>query len=337
MRRHLLPVALAGLMLTGCGIAAVAPLKNANQPNVAAKAVTRSVETNVEQGRLEANLAVLTGKAAMAAGQTIPERGTVQGRAFTRAHLTATLEGYGYTVERHTYRSNGENVFTRLMAETPTDEYILIGAHMDSVKNAGANDNGTGTVAVLEVARVMKGLTGRKVNVIFAWFDEEELGLVGSYAMAKDFRKKGLNITSVHTIDMMGWDSDGDRAVEIERPDGPLWDYYQMVNKTHGLNLKLTRTSSGDTDHVAWRSEGFAAVGLCEEWANKDTTPHYHKKTDDYNTINFPYLASTTRLLAAVIGDLARAVPAPATTRFIPHDRFPGRDRPHVHGHDHAH
>ena len=333
MRRHLLPIALAGLMLTGCGLAAVAPMRT--QPGtVATKSVQRQPETLVEQSRLEATLAVLTGKKAMGTGQIIPERGTTEGRAFTRQFLSAHLEGLGYTVEKHRYRNSGENVFVRLMAEKPTDEYVLVGAHMDSVKNAGANDNGTGTVAVLETARVLKGLSGRQVNVIFAWFDEEELGLVGSYAMAKDFKKQGLKISSVHTIDMMGWDSDGDRAVEIEQPDGGLWDFYQAVNKAHGLNLKLTRTSSGSTDHVAFREHGFQAVGMCEEWAHKDTTPYYHKKTDTYETINFAYLASSTRLLAAVIGDLARGAAVPAPKRTIPHSQFPGRDR---HFHNHAH
>lgn len=336
MRRHLLSVALAGVLLTGCGIAAVSPMQGAKTGSAAAKATRQGPERQVDQARLEATLAVLTGKMAPVAGPAIPERGTTAGRNATREFLTAHLTTLGYTVEKHAYRTSGQNVFVRLLAAQPTSEYVLVGAHLDSVKNAGANDNGTGTVAVLEIARVLKDLEGRKVNVIFAWFDEEELGLVGSYAMARDFKKQGLKITSVHTIDMMGWDSDGDRAVEIEQPDGPLWDYYQMVNKTHGLNIKLTRTSSGSTDHVAFRESGFQAVGMCEEWAFKDTTPHYHKKSDTYETINFPYLTSSTRLLAAVIGDLALGVKAPAPTRVLPHSQFPGRDR-HFHGAGHAH
>lgn len=336
MRRHLLPVALAGLLLTGCGLAATTPMRTAQPNAMAAKGATRSVSTLVDQARLEATLAVLTGKTAPPAGAAIPERGTTAGRNATREFLTTHLTTLGYTVEKHAYRNSGQNVFVRLMADQPTSEYVLVGAHLDSVKNAGANDNGTGTVAVLETARVLKNLEGRKVNVIFAWFDEEELGLVGSYAMARDFKKQGLNITSVHTIDMMGWDSDGDRAVEIEQPDGVLWDYYQMVNKAHGLNLKLTRTSSGSTDHVAFRESGFQAVGMCEEWAFKDTTPHYHKKSDTYETINFPYLTSSTRLLAAVIGDMAKGVKVSTRTRQVPHSQFPGRDR-HFHGAGHAH
>ncbi|MBO9539633.1 M28 family peptidase [bacterium] len=331
MRARLLSMAVAGLVLSGCGLAAIAP--RAQSPETRLTAQThRGIEQQVSKERLAAHLSVLTGKTPMPGGTLIPERGTVDGRARTRQYLVSALEQLGYTVERHAYRTNGENLFVRLMAPTPTNEYILLGAHLDSVRNAGANDNGTGTCAVLEAAALLKQLEGRKVNILFAWFDEEELGLIGSVAMAKDFKRQGMAITSAHTIDMMGWDKDGDRAVEIERPDGGLWDYYRMVNETHGLNLPLTRTNSGSTDHVAFREAGFESVGLCEEWVGGDTTPHYHKRTDTYETIDFDYLASTTRLMVAAVGDLSRKVPAPAPSRRLPHDMFPGRDR-HFHQH----
>jgi Zn-dependent M28 family amino/carboxypeptidase len=287
-------------------------------------------ENLVDKSRIEKNLAILSGKSPVSENNIIPERGTVEGRLKTRNYLISKLESIGYKTEKHNYRKNGENIFVRLMADVPTDEYILAGAHMDSVKNSGANDNGTGSAAVLELAEVMKKVENRKVNIIFAWFDEEELGLIGSEAMASDFKRQGLKISSVHTIDMMGWDSDKDRTVEIERPDGFLWDYYKMVNQTHNINLPLKRTNSGSTDHVAFRSEGFVSVGLCEEWAGGDTTPHYHKKSDTYETINFDFLASSTRLFAAVISDLSQKVAPPRNIEIIPHEKFPGRDR-HFH------
>lgn len=330
MRARLLSMALAGVLLSGCGLAALSPrMPEATRLKATS---TLGLEQQVSKDRIAAHLAILTGHVPMTGGATLPERGSVEGRAQTRQYLVQALEAMGYTVERQAYRKDGENLFVRLMASAPTDETILLGAHLDSVRNAGANDNGTGTAAVLEAAGLLRQLEGRKVNVVFAWFDEEEKGLVGSYAMAAAFKKQGMRLTSAHTIDMMGWDKDGDRAVEIERPDGGLWDYYRMVNEKHGLNLPLVRTNSGSTDHVAFREAGFQSVGLCEEWAGGDTTPHYHKRTDTFETIDLDYLTSTTRLLVAVVGDLSRKVPAPAPTRLLPHDMFPGRDR---HFHDH--
>jgi hypothetical protein len=290
------------------------------------KSTVGEVVATVDRERIGTNLAVLTGKTPLASGPTIPERGTVPGREATRQYLASVLKDLGYTVETHDYRTNGQNLLVRLPAATRSDEWILAGAHLDSVSNAGANDNGTGTACVLEMARVLRNLAGRKVNVMLAFFDEEERGLVGSHALAAKFKRENVQVTSVHTIDMMGWDEDKDRALEIERPDGGLWEYYQAVNQRHALGLKLSRTSSGATDHVAFRSAGFRAVGLCEEWAGGDTTPYYHRKTDTFETVDLDYLTSTTRFFTAVIGDLATGTPAPAPVAFIDHDHFPGRD-----------
>ena len=212
------------------------------------------------------------------------------------------------------------------LATVPTNEWILVGAHLDSVRNAGANDNGTGTACILEMAWVLRGLLDRRVNVLFVFFDEEERGLIGSYALAAKFAQEKMSLTSVHTIDMMGWDADKDRAVEIEQPDGGLWEYYNAANARHGLGLKLVRTSSGATDHVAFRESGFRSVGLCEEWVGGDTTPYYHRKSDTFATVDLDYLTSTTRLFTAVVVDLVSQVPAPEKQPFDPHESFPGRD-----------
>lgn len=323
MSKRWLALGMLGLVLSGCGLSAQAP---SVQEAALLRGTSRKAPA-VDRSRMEAILAVLAGKTGMANGEKITERGTPDGKRKTREYLVSTLSSYGYTVERHTYRQGGENLLARLNAPQPSNETVLVGAHFDSVRNAGANDNGTGTTAVLEAARVLRDLEGRKINVIFAFFDEEELGLVGSQALAKSLKSQGVKLSSVHTLDMIGWDQDGDRAVEIERPDGNLWDSYVQANRTHGLNLPLVRTNSGSTDHESFAAEGFRAVGICEEWAGGDTTPHYHRKTDTYETVNFDYLTSTTRLMVATIGDLACKVPAPSASMQLPHSMFPGRER----------
>ena len=293
----------------------------------AMRRVEGRVEQLVDRERIASNMAVLTGKTGFLRESVIPERGTVQGRALTRQFLSTYLDSLGYKVELHEYRKNGINVFTRLMADEPTDEYILVGAHMDSVRNAGADDNGSGSTAVLEAATLLPQLAKRKVNIIFAWFDEEELGLVGSVYMAKSFKKQGLKITSAHTTDMIGWDGDGDKTIELARPDGILWDYYNMVNRTHGLKYPLDRTNTGQSDHVAFHNEGFPSICLSEEYTSNDSTPHYHRKTDTFETINLDFLAAGAQLIIATVGDLSLKVPAPANIQMVPHDKFPSRER----------
>ncbi|MDB5096263.1 MAG: hypothetical protein JWM80_684 [Cyanobacteria bacterium RYN_339] len=329
MRTRLALLLVTAAIASGCAKALMAPEARTGTLEARRQTVV-GVEQLVSKDRIAGNLAVLAGKAPAADGRTIAERGSVEGREQTRQYISAQLAALGYAVERAEYRKNGQNLVARLTVEGATDT-LLVGAHLDSVHNAGADDNGSGSTVVLEAAAALRELPGRKQNIIFAWFDEEELGLVGSYAMARQLQKQGQKLTSAHTIDMIGWDSDKDKAIEIERPDGVLWDYYQMVNRTHGLNLPLKRTNSGDTDHVAFRASGFTSVGLCEEWVGGDTTPHYHSRTDTLDTIDFDYMASSAQLLVATLGDLARGVPAPAHVKLLPHTDFPGRPRPHHH------
>lgn len=323
------------LLLAGCAIQPMVPrLASDPSPNGLSGASSRTVDL----ARLRTTMAHLTGHEALTDGTRIAERGSAEGRAKTRDYLEAALKDLGLEVERHRYRSTGENLIARLRAPKTgagghvSDEWVLIGAHFDSVRNAGANDNASGTAIVLEAARLLKALEGRQVNLMVAFFDEEELGLIGSAHMAREFKRQKLNLTSVHTVDMLAWDGDQDRAIEIEMPDGNLEAQYRKANQTHGLNLTLYRTSTTATDHTSFRREGFHAVGLTEEYVYGDTTPHYHKKSDAFGTVNVDYMATGTRLLVAAVGDLLVGKVAPAG-RQTPHEAFPGRVR---HQHPHA-
>lgn len=321
------------LLVAGC---AIQPMGSRLVGESAREGMSAASRQSVDPSRLRTTMAHLTGHEPLPDGSRIAERGSAEGRAKTRDYLEAALKDLGLEVERHRYRATGENLIARLRAPGATgskaDEWVLIGAHFDSVRNAGANDNASGTAIVLEAARLLKALEGRHVNLMVAFFDEEELGLIGSGYMARDFKRQKLNLTSVHTVDMLAWDGDQDRAIEIEMPDGNLEAQYRQANQAHGLNLTLYRTSTTATDHTSFRREGFHAVGLTEEYVYGDTTPHYHKKSDAFGTVNVDYMATGTRLLVAAVGDLLVGKVAPAG-RQLPHEAFPGRVR---HQHPHA-
>lgn len=332
-RKRLLLSALSLAFITSCASALTSPLQQLRSPQARffarseAPVPPKQIEDLVSKERIAEHLAALTGVRPIAPNTVIPERGTRQGRHLTRQFIQTYLESLGYEVERHEYRRNGINMITRLMADEPTDEYIVVGAHMDSVRNAGADDNGSGSSAVLEAATVLRELKGRKVNLIFAWFDEEELGLIGSRHLAREYRRQKLNITSMHNVDMLGYDGDGDGVIELARPAGILWDYYNMVNRSHGLNLPLERTSTSYSDHVSFEREGYDSLMLIEEYTTRDMTPHYHRQSDQFHTINLDYLTAGTRLMIATVGDLVKKVPPPPGAQFVPHEHFPSRER----------
>ena len=194
---------------------------------------------------------------------------------------------------------SGANVYAVLDADMATADTLVLGAHFDSVSGSpGANDNATGVALVLGVARILSEVDCRDTNVVFAFFDEEEDGLVGSWYFADMMASSSYDVVAAHTVDQMGWDSDGDRAIELERADTGLFEQYQAAKASGGFAMSLIETQTGSTDHVRFREHGIAAVGLTEEFVSGDTTPHYHLPSDTYGTVDFGYLASTTSLVA---------------------------------------
>lgn len=256
---------------------------------------------------LDATIATLAGAADIAPGTRLTARATSAQRATAREFLRAELVRLGLVATVEDYGS-GANVVAELAATTTaTAPLVVVGAHFDTVPGSpGADDNATGTAAVLALVQQLGALSCRDHAVRFVLFDQEEIGLVGSTYHARQLRLSGRAVTAVHTLDQLGWDRDGDRRFEIELPTPALFAEYQAAATTLGLAVEET-TSSG-TDHEAFRERGFAAVGVSEEFVGGDTTPHYHAPTDTAATIDGPTVARATLLVAHV---LARELGAP--------------------------
>lgn len=243
---------------------------------------------------LDDTVGLLTGQTALPSGVTLTERATQASRSATADWLEAEFDALGLVAERHAYSTTGTNIAGLLPATEPGGRTFVVGAHFDTVPNSpGANDNATGIAFVLSLARYLSSIECRSHDVIFVGFDEEEIGLIGSDAFAQLLVQQRTDVVAVHTIDQMGWDQDGDRAIELERADEGLFEVYDAANALLDSPITLTPTGTGFTDHVSFRPYGFAAIGLTEEFVSGDTTPHYHLSSDTYDTVNFEYLAST--------------------------------------------
>ncbi len=250
-------------------------------------------------------VARLAGAAEVSPGVTLDDRATPANRAASIDYLMAQWDSLGLDGALHSYSDTGTNVYATLPAAAPTDQTVVVGAHFDTVPfSPGANDNATGVAMVLSLGRWLDAIPCRELNVILVLFDEEEIGLVGSEAFAAWLLTQPLDVISVHTIDQMGWDADGDRALELERADEGLFELYEQAEPLVPPDTPLIPTNTGFTDHVSFRALGFLAVGLTEEFVSGDTTPHYHLPSDTFDTVDLSYLASSTALLHVTIGGL---------------------------------
>ena len=246
----------------------------------------------------------LAGASEIAPGVTLTTRSDPESRAIARDYLVGRFDAMGLVGELHEYDSDGANVFAEVPSTTGSVEWLLFGAHFDSVSaGPGAADNATGTAMVLAAASYVATFECRDVNVIFMLFDEEEIGLVGSEAAAAWMVDDGRALTSVHTVDMVSWDSDDDLLFEIHRPGDDLLTWYQDANDNAGLGMTIVERDARSSDHTSFRNLGCTAVGLMEGWTSGDTTPYYHTEEDTFDKIDLAYLEVATRLVMQMLAD----------------------------------
>lgn len=252
-------------------------------------------------------LAKLTGHEAIEGSTKLKERSTQESREIAANYLKEQLAPFCDKVEIENYSETGNNVVGSILATTKNDQWIVLGAHYDSVENCpGANDNASGVALAYSVAKHIASLPNRKYNMKIVFFDEEERGLIGSKAYAQKLVDEKLDVVSVHTIDQLAWDNDGDRGIELEMPTEEIKNHYLKVARQFNYDFPIQMSNVTSTDHRSFRRLGFAATGITEEYKNGDTTPHYHKPTDTFETVNFEYLTTITEYVQQVFEDLMK-------------------------------
>ncbi|MFL5601465.1 MAG: M28 family peptidase [Gemmatimonadaceae bacterium] len=223
-----------------------------------------------------------------------------------------------------------------------TTRVVVIGGHYDSCVCArtdlaplarfeatqdapGADDDGSGTSAVVELARVFSKHfpRGLETSVIFAAYSGEEQGLYGSTHLAQRLHAAGYQVAAAFTDDIVGnvvaddgtVDSTTVRIFGADPDNGPsrelaryAWGATAMYNPTFTVLpvFRLDRISRGG-DHSPFVSLGDAGLRFTERLENYK---RQHLPTDDFAHVNFGYVANVARHNAAVVGSLANA-PAP--------------------------
>lgn len=166
---------------------------DAGDPAVGQLAIALAAARGVERARLEASIDFLG-----------------QPRATNTAHWQAVqdrcatvFEEAGLTVERHAY-GTGTNVIGVKRGTTRPDEYVLIGAHYDSVPNCpGADDNASGVAGVFEAARIL-GPVDHARSLMLACWDEEERGLIGAEHFVARALTEGTAIVAHFNLESVG-------------------------------------------------------------------------------------------------------------------------------------
>ena len=186
----------------------------------------------------------------------------------------------------------------------------------------GVTDDGSGTAAVMELARVMSGYQFDK-TIVFVAFAAEEVGLSGSQVYAAQAKKDGMQIEAVLNNDIIGSgvSGNGRSATNVLRvfsggaddsPQRELARYTKLMAERYVPSMQVQMVFRGDRflrggDHTPFVNQGFAAVRLTsasEKYENQHTT------TDTFANTSVPYATRAARMNAAVLASMALA-PSP--------------------------
>ncbi len=235
---------------------------------------------------------------------TISHRISAQGNDDAAFYIKEKLESFGLQTDFSTYSSSGRNVTaTQLGTKNPDNIYIICG-HYDSVGEHGADDNASGTVAVLETARILSQYQLEN-TIIYALWDEEEEGLKGSHYYAEKAENDDLNILGVLNVDMIGYDGNNDGVFDIDvvnvANSYAIRDALIGAVERYDLELldEIVDPGTSASDQYAFWVRGFSAVLLGEAWSENDISPGYHTNNDRINLFNTDYFWNMVKLCTA--------------------------------------
>ena len=177
------------------------------------------------------------------------------------------------------------NVVAEIRGSELPDEWIIIGAHLDSWDyGTGAQDNGTGSVMVLDVARAIAAMgKAPRRSIRFALWGGEEQGLLGSYAYAQAHSNEMSKCVAVLNTDNgaghpKGWKVESRQDVQDAMK--PISD--ALLKDISGGALSLETTY--DTDHGPFMLQGVPALDLWVDMSHYGEV--HHKSSDTYDKVD---------------------------------------------------
>ncbi|HEU4686241.1 MAG TPA: M28 family peptidase [Nitrospira sp.] len=251
-------------------------------------------------------------------------------------YLQAEWNRCGWTTKRESVRVDGHAVPNVLAARHPPGRNLdrrlaplLVGAHYDTVAGSpGADDNASGLVVLLEVAERLKDIAlSRPVWLVAFCFEEQ--GLHGSVAFAARLKAERRSLTGAIILECVGYASDEQGSqhtpAALPIPVPKTGNFLGLVgNEASSAFLAsvgrcmrqsapslplvpLTIPGKGEalpdvrrSDHAALWDHGFPAVMLTDTANFRN--PHYHRPTDELDTLNLDFLEQVIDAVTGTVG-----------------------------------
>ena len=234
------------------------------------------------------------------------------------------------------YLRQSRNIIASIPGRMFPERECIIVAHYDSYSNdpyvsaPGANDNASGTSAVMEAARVCRMYAFQSTVKLIA-VSAEEFGMYGSTNYALAARDGGRTIVGAVNGDMIGYPIAGDTSrlvIGSYVTRNRLIDSALAYNARYGIGLTLVPVVdlTGASDYGPFALAGYDALDVAEGtpdeiWGGAD--PYYHKTTDTMDKLSFGMIRRGAQLMLATLAELA--VPVERLSSTPPLAEIPDR------------
>jgi hypothetical protein len=223
-------------------------------------------------------------------------------------YLVETLEGWGYEPILDWWQIPPDiettNVVVRIEGTVNPELVYVVSSHFDSsTRGPGADDNTSGTTALLEVARVLANRP-QEATIELAFFTGEESGLLGSRHYVARAQETGKRIVGALNNDMVGWAGDHrlDNTIRYSNPG--IRDIQHAAAMMFSDLITYDALYYKSTDAAAYYEAYGDIVGGIGSYPVL-SNPHYHQYTDRLETINHELVGEVAKTTAATIMLLA--------------------------------
>ena len=209
-------------------------------------------------------------------------------------------------------KRTGHNVVG--LIDNGAEKTVVIGAHFDHlgygedgnsmIRNMekpaihnGADDNASGTAALIELARILDNSKARSNNYLFIAFSGEELGLYGSKFFTENPTIDLSRVNYMINMDMIGRLNDSSKVLTVGGfGTSPQWSKLVYSTTSLPFTIKIDSSGTGPSDHTSFYRKDipvlFFFTGLHTD---------YHKPSDDYDKINYAGEASIIEYINGII------------------------------------
>jgi Zn-dependent M28 family amino/carboxypeptidase len=245
-----------------------------------------------------------------------------------RNYITEQLGALG-EVEEHPFREGSEagtNQILRLPGRNPRLDPLLVGAHYDGPLNSiGADDNASGVAALLELARRW-AIDPPNRPVWIVAFDQEEWGMLGSQALARELRAAGQPLRLMLSLEMLAYTSAAQAypIPAMRRIYGKRGDFIALIANAGAALLlpglvramgrhvrtKVLPVFDGGrslpdvrlSDHSSFWDVGYNALMVTDTSFLRN--PNYHQMSDTIETLDLPFFCAVVEGLADALSGL---------------------------------